>query len=343
MTVTSQPFGKTADGQAVTQFTLRNQNGMSVDILSYGAVIRRIFVPDTNGVLRDVALGYDSVQSYEKNDCFFGALVGRYANRIQNAQFSLDGNTYRLQPNAGRHHLHGTFSFRVYEGTTDRDSVVFHFTSPPSEEGYPGALQVTVRYRLTEDNALEINYSARTDADTVVNLTNHSYFNLNGHGSGDILRHSLQLDAACFTEIDSEGIPTGRILPVTNTALDFRTPKKIGADIGSSEPQMVFAGGYDHNFILDKPSGTRNRCAVAKGEQSGIVLTMCTTEPAVQLYTGNYVRAMGKNGVRYAPFCGFALEAQHYLCSPNFPQFPSTVLHPGETYRQTTVYRFSAI
>lgn len=341
MAVTATTFGVTSDGSAVTQYTLTNRRGMAVDILSYGAVVRRILVPDRDGVPRDVVLGFDTVAAYEKNYSFFGAFVGRYANRIKNGRFTLNGNTYVLKHTYGKHHLHGTFSFRLYKGEIEDNAVVFRFQSPPSEEGYPGTLRVNLRYALTEDNALVITYAAVTDADTVVNLTNHSYFNLNGHDGSDILEHTLQLFADRFTELDAESVPTGRILPVGGTALDFRREKKIGADIFRAEEQLLIAKGYDHNMIFQKPSGAFRTFAVAKGDKTGITLTAATTEPAAQLYTGNFVRATGKNGVAYTPYSGFCLEAQRYPCAPNFSAFPTAVLKAGETYRQRTAYRFT--
>ena len=341
MMITQQPFGAASQGQSVTRYILRNSRGMQVNILSYGAVVQSIIVPDKNGVLRDVVPGFDSVHDYERNYCFFGAFVGRYANRIKDGQFTLNGITYRLKHNAGRHHLHGIFPFKVYDGVIEDGSLVFRFRSLPNEEGYPGTLDGELRYRLTEDNALDILYTASADEDTIVNLTNHSYFNLNGHDGGDILHHTLQIDADRFTEIDGEGIPTGRILRVDNTALDFRQPKPIGAALFSTEEQIAVAGGCDHNMIFDKPSGAFRRFAVAKSDKTGIVLTAYTGEPAAQLYTGNFINATGKGGAAYGKFSGFALEAQRYPCAPNFPEFPSAVLRRGDTYHQHTAYRFS--
>ena len=341
MAVTAQPFGTTSDGQAVTRYILRNSRGMQAAVLSYGAVVQSVIVPDKDGIMRDVVLGYDNIGDYEKNFCFFGAFVGRYANRIKNGEFSLNGKTYCLKHTYSAHHLHGIFSFKVYDGVIEDDAVVFRFTSPPSDEGYPGTLKAELRYRLTEDNALEIIYAAVSDEDTVINLTNHSYFNLNGHNGENILRHTLQIDADSFTEIDRAGIPTGNILNVEGTALDFRNSKEIGADIFSKEAQIVNAGGYDHNLIFDKSSGEFRKFAFAKSSKTGITLTAFTTEPAVQLYTGNFVNAKGKGETQYGKFSGFALEAQHYPCSPNFPEFPSTVLKKGDTYYQRTAYRFS--
>lgn len=343
MTIVSmRPFGATVDGRAVTQYTLENQNGMSVQLLSYACAVQRMVIPDKNGVPRDVVLGYDTLEGYEEGGCFFGAFVGRYANRIKNASFSLGGKQVQLRPNAGPHHLHGTFARRVFDGEPTEDGVVFRYVSPPDEEGYPGTLTGEVRYSLTSDNALVIDYTATADADTVVNLTNHSYFNLNGQDGSDVLSHLLQIDADSYTDMDKFLIPTGKISNVDGTALDFRRQKPIGADIA----QLTQSGGYDHNLILNGSSGALRHFATAKSDKTGIVLRAYTTEPAIQLYTGNFIQndtaAHGKNGVRYPRHGGFCLEAQHYPCSPNYPAFPSTVLKKGEAYRQTTAYQLSA-
>ncbi len=299
-TVSVRPFGSTGDGKAVTQYTLKNENGMCVQLLSYACAVQRMVIPDKNGVPRDVVLGYDTLEGYENGSSFFGAFVGRYANRIKNAAFPLGGKMVRLRPNAGAHHLHGAFARRVFDGEMTDGGVVFRYVSPPEEEGYPGTLTGEVRYTLTADNALVIAYTATADADTVVNLTNHAYFNLNGQDGSDVLN-----------------------------------------------PQLTQSGGYDHNLILNGSTGALHRFATAKSGSTGIILTAYTTEPAIQLYTGNFIQndtaAHGKNGVRYPRYGGFCLEAQHYPCSPNYPQFPSTVLKKGETYRQTTVYQLSVV
>ena len=340
-TVSVRPFGSTGDGKAVTQYTLKNENGMCVQLLSYACAVQRMVIPDKNGVPRDVVLGYDTPEGYENGSSFFGAFVGRYANRIKNAAFPLGGKMVRLRPNAGAHHLHGAFARRVFDGEITDGGVVFRYVSPPEEEGYPGTLTGEVRYTLTADNALVIAYTATADADTVVNLTNHAYFNLNGQDGSDVLNHLLQIDADSYTDMDGSLIPTGKINSVDGTALDFRSEKPIGADIA----QLAQSGGYDHNLILNGSTGALRRFAAAKSGSTGIILTAYTTEPAIQLYTGNFIQndtaAHGKNGVRYPRYGGFCLEAQHYPCSPNYPQFPSTVLKKGETYRQTTVYQLS--
>ncbi len=304
--------------------------------------MQRVLVPDASGRKTDVVLGYDDLRSYEQGNCFFGAFVGRYANRIKGAAFELNGKRYELEKNDGRNHLHGVYCRRVFEAETEGDTLVFRGVSPDGEEGFPGTLRFEVRYRLTEDNALEIGYRAATDADTVLNFTNHSYFNLNG--GGDILGHRLTIYADRFTEGDAEILPTGRICKVNGTPMDFRAGRRIGEDIASDWEQLRLAGGYDHNFILNGEAGKLRKMAAAKGDVSGIRMEAYTTQPAVQLYTGNYVdrdtAPFGRGGARYPRFAGFCLESQHYPCSPNFPDFPSTLLRPGEEYREETVYRF---
>ena len=341
---TSQPVGTASDGSVIVRYTMVNDNRMQVCILSYGCIIQSIFVPDRNRVLRDIVLGYDTAEHYEKGSSYFDAFVGRYANRIRNASFSLNGKTYELEKNDGRNHLHGSLARRNYHGEIKGDSVVFSFVSSPLDEGYPGTLTGEVRYRLTEDNALEIDYTATSDEDTVINLTNHSYFNLNGQEGSDILSHTLRINADRFTEISEEKIPTGRILAVSGTPFDFRSGKAIGTDILDPDPQLRFASGYDHNLILNGNAGELREIAWARSDRSGITLTMFSTEPGVQLYTGNFIHEdavpHSKCGSRYPRFGGFCLEAQHYPDSVNHPGFPSTVLKKNQKYRQKTIYRF---
>ena len=282
--ISSQPFGRTKDGHAVTRYLLTNDSGMQVNILSYACAVQSILVPDQSGVLRDVALGYDTIEDYEKGTCFFGAFVGRYANRIEDAQFSFNGRTYSLEKNEGNNHLHGTFACRVYDGVVENDALIFRFVSLPEEEGFPGVLEGMVQYRLTNDNALEIEYRASCDEDTVINLTNHTYFNLNGHDGTDVLDHTLRLCTDRFTEINDRMIPTGKIIHVDGSPMDFRQEKRIGADIFSDDRQLKIASGYDHSMILTGAAGELREFAYAKSEKTGIVLTASTTEPAVQLY-----------------------------------------------------------
>lgn len=343
---TSHPFGKTRSGIAVTRYVLKNHNGMCVTFLSYGCAIQSILVPDSSGDPRDVVLGYDTIAGYEDGSVYLGAVVGRYANRIKNASFELNGSVYALEKNDGRHHLHGIYSHQAFEGQIDGGSVVFRRRSPAFDEGYPGNLAIEVRYTLTEENALMIEYTAVADEDTVINLTNHSYFNLNGNDGSTILDHELLIHADHVTECNSETLPTGKILSVGGTPLDFRTAKPIGRDIGAPCDQLRYCRGYDHNFILDRsdPDGLI-LFAMAKSPVTGIALSCYTTQPAVQLYTGNYLdgdaASYGKNGIRYPRYGGFCLETQHYPCSPNFPSFPTTVLKKNERYYQQTIYQFS--
>ena len=340
-TIQSEPFGTTSAGESVFRYTLTNQNGMRIRVLNYGCVIQSIVVPDQRGNAVDVVLGYDDLAGYETGSCYFGAMIGRYANRIKGAGFQLNGKTYTLEKNDGRNHLHGVYCRRVFDCAAEGDTLVLRRVSPNGEEGYPGELTVEVRYTLREDDALVIEYRAKSNAETVVNLTNHSYFNLNG--TGDVLGHKLTLASSRFTEGDDETLPTGKILEVDGTPMDFRSGKTIGRDIASGFQQIALCRGYDHNYILDTGGSLLRPFAEATGDQSGITLKAYTTQPAVQLYTGNYVdddtAANGKNGVRYPRHAGFCLETQHYPCSPNYPQFPSTVLRPGEEYREITVYR----
>ena len=341
----TEQFGKTESGKSVTRFVMENKNGMKVAVIDYGCAVQSILVPDKDGVFRDVALGYDSAEYYAKGSSYFGAFVGRYANRIRNAAFSLNGKTYHLNKNEGENHLHGTFAHRLHQGVIGDNAVEFSVESSPSEEGYPGNLKGKVLYRLTEDNALEIEYTAVCDEDTVINLTNHTYFNLNGQDGSDILSHTLQMNSDSFTEINEEQLPTGRILGVDGTAFDFRREKEIGENIFDSDPQLRFASGYDHNMIVNGKSGTLRKAAVVKSQASGIIMSAWTTEPGVQLYTGNFIREdaapHGKGFVRYPRYGGFCLETQRFPDSVNHPEFPDTTLKKGEVYRGKTIYQFA--
>lgn len=339
------PFGMTPNGAQVWRFTMENRAGMKVCILNYGCTVQSIFVPDAAGTLRDVVLGYDDLAGYEAGSCFFGTLVGRYANRLKNARFELDGREYRLLANEGKNHLHGTFHREVFDWEVASDRLIFHRISPAGEEGFPGRLELWVSYQLTEDNELLIDYRAVTDAPTILNLTNHSYFNLNGQSGGDVLDHQLCLFADYFTPVDEEKLPTGAILPVTNTPMDFREEKTIGADIAAKDPQLALCRGYDHNFVL-RGADVRLAARVVSPE-SGITMECRTTQPGVQLYTGNFVdedtAPFGKGGRRYPRYGGFCLETQHFPSSPDFSHFPSVVLRPGEEFHQVTGYRFGSV
>lgn len=345
MKVRTEPFGTTKSGTPVLRYILENGNGMQVSVLDYACVIQSILLPRKGAEALDVVLGYDSLADYEAGSCFFGSFVGRYANRIKGAQFQLNGNRYTLEQNDGNNHLHGIYCKQVFSGDVKEDWLVLRRTSPDGEEGYPGTLSLEVRYHLNEQNGLEMEYWAQTDAPTVLNLTNHSYFNLNGQDGSTVLTHKLTLSAGSFTEGDAETLPTGVILPVDGTPMDFRRGKEIGAELFAEDPQLTMCLGYDHNLILNGRAGELRWFATA---ESGPVRMDCyTTQPAVQLYTGNYVdndtAACGKGGVRYPRYGGFCLETQHYPCAPNFPTFPSTVLNPGEVYQEKTVYQFHFI
>lgn len=343
MPITSTLFGHTKAGEAVYQYTMTNRNGMTVQILSYAASVRAILVPDREGRLVDVALGYDTVAEYEADPCFFGNFVGRFANRLRSARFQLDGRTYQLQPNEGPNHLHGSYCTRVLEGRVEGDTLIFAFLSPDGEEGYPGNLTVRYSYTLTEDNRLLLDYQASTDKATILNLTNHTYFNLAGHASGDVLDTELQINASQYTEADAANLLTGRILPVDGTPFDFRAPKQIGQDIQADHPMIGFGGGYDLNMVLDHPSMT-TPCAVAYSPKSGIAMCYYTTQPGTQFYSGNFISPNGprpcKGGACYCNRQGFCLESQHFPCAPDFPHFVSAVLRPGETYHQMAAYQF---
>jgi aldose 1-epimerase len=349
--VSKVPFGKTRDGKPVELFVLTNANGTVAKVMTYGATLTELWVPDKGGKRADVTLGFDALEGYQgKGNPCFGCVVGRYANRIARGRFTLDGKEYRLALNNGPNHLHGGregFDKKVWERTVTASGplsvqVGFKYKSPDGEEGYPGNLTAEVTYRLTHRDELYIEYQATTDKPTVVNLTNHAYFNLAGHDSGDVLGHELTLFADEYTPADKGLIPTGKIEPVKGTPYDFTRPKKIGADIGKLK---AGPGGYDVNFVLDKAGKKAPRLAARVREpRSGRVLAMFTTEPGVQLYTANSLdgKLKGKGGARYGKHAGFCLEAQHFPDSPNQKGFPSPVLRPGQTYTQTTVYKFAA-
>ena len=337
-----QLFGRLPDGRAVRQFTLTGGR-ISCDVLDYGATLRALRVPDRGGRLRDVVLGFDRMEDYLSQDSHHGATIGRFANRIGGAGFRLDGKDYPLAANDGRNHLHGGvygFDRQLWTVTDASESgVTFSLLSPDGQEGYPGSLRVTVRYALDE-GALTLEYRAETDKPTLCSLTNHAYFNLNGHADGEVLGHTVQIRADCYTPSDAGAIPTGEILPVDGTPMDLRRETPIGAQIDADFSQLQQAGGYDHNWV---PNGSGLReVAAARGERSGIRMRVFSTQPGLQFYTGNYLGGdpAGKGGAVYRRRCGFCLETQAFPDAPNKPQFPSAALRPGETYRQTTVYRF---
>jgi aldose 1-epimerase len=356
MTVTRAPFGAMPDGTAVDLFTLTNSHGIEVRLITYGAIIVSVRTPDRRGQLDDIALGLETLDDYRTRSRYFGAVVGRYGNRIANGRFTLDGRTFPLATNNGPNHLHGGirgFDKVVWRAEPfERDGTVgveLSYTSVDGEEGYPGTLRATVRYTLTPRDELVVAYRATTDKATPVNLTQHSYFNLAGAGSGDILKHQLTLDADRYTPVDETLIPTGELAPVEGTPFDFRKPTAIGARIDGSHEQLRRGNGYDHNFVLKGGAagsgggGAAPRHIARVVEPStGRTLDVATTEPGVQFYTGNFLdgSAIGKGGRPYGRRSGFCLETQHYPDSPNKPNFPSTILRPGATYASTTVFTF---
>lgn len=345
--VRKQSFGKTKAGEPVELYTLTNSKGMEVSVSTYGGIVTSIKVPDRAGKFADVVLGHDSVDGYIKNNSpFLGATIGRYGNRIGKARFSLEGVEYKLVANNGANSLHGGptgFNTRLWTAKPLKNGVALSYLSKDGEEGFPGNLSVTVTFTVTENNELRIHYQATTDKTTVVNLTNHSYFNLSGAGEGDVLEHLLTINADRFTPVDNGLIPTGELQPVEGTPFDFRRPVAIGARIDDPYPQMKLGGGYDHNFVLNRTGAGLILAARAVDPKSGRVLETLTTEPGMQFYAGNFLNGsiVGKGGKAYNKRYGFCLETQHYPDSPNKPGFPSTTLKPGEHYDTTTVYRFS--
>lgn len=343
-------FGKLADGRAVDIYTLTNRNGVEVRITNYGAAIVSLKVPDRAGKFEDVVLGYDSLDGYLANSPYMGVVVGRYANRIAKGRFSLNGVEFKLAVNNGENHLHGGivgFDKVLWDESPAKGikgaALRLSYVSVDGEEGYPGKLTVRVVYTLTDTNELRVAYQATTDKDTVVNLTQHSYFNLSGQGNGDILGHQLQINAGRFTPTDAGAIPTGELRAVRGTPFDFTTPMSIGARINESDEQLVLGKGYDHNFVLNGQNGTLRRAARALDPATGRVMEVWTTEPGVQLYTGNYLDGskIGKEGKAYKRRYGFCLETQHFPDSPHQPKFPTTVLRRGAAFRTTTVFKFS--
>ncbi|WP_322283903.1 aldose epimerase family protein [Prosthecobacter sp.] len=346
--VTSEVWGTTSEGKTVKLFTLRNANGMEAKITNYGGIIVSLKTADKNGQFADVALGFDTLDRYLDKNPFFGCITGRYANRIGSASFKIDGVEHKVTANSGKNHIHGGkagFDKKVWRSQEFHGDlsvgVRLEYTSADGEEGFPGMLKGFVTYSLTKDNALVIDYDATTDKPTVINLTNHSYFNLAGEGNGDILGHELTLPTDQYTPTDDALIPTGEIASIKGTPLDFTTPHTIGERIGADFKPLIQGAGYDHNFVLSG-SGVK-LAATVKEPKSGRVMTVRTTEPGVQLYTGNHLKDVnGKGGHVYKARHGFCLETQHYPDSPNKPNFPSVILRPGETFHSTTIYQFSA-
>ena len=347
--VSKAAFGRTPEGTAVDVYTLTNANGVEVRAITYGAYVISLKTPDRQGKLDDVVLGFDTLDGYLKSGSHFGSIVGRYGNRIANAKFTLDGKTYTLAANDGVNHLHGGvkgFDRYVWAGEEVRQDadigVRFTLVSPDGDEGYPGRLKTTVTYRLTPKNELVVDYEATTDKPTLVNLTQHSYFNLAGQANGDILDHELQIHADRVTPAGPGLIPTGALASLDGSPLDFRKATRIGARIDQDDPQLKLGRGYDHNYVVNRAGPGLVPAARLTDPKSGRVMEVLTTEPGIQLYTGNFLgEEKGKGGRVYPRRSGLCLETQHYPDSPNRPEFPSTVVRPGETYRSKTVFAFS--
>ena len=347
--VEQERFGA-RDGRPVILYTLKNSHGMEVRAMNYGGIIQAIRVPDRKGNFADIVLGHDTAEGYMPNPPYIGAIVGRYANRIANGTFTLDGKTYNLPKNDGPNTLHGgttrTFDKVMWESQPikDKNGVLFEFLSKDGDDGFPGNLRMKVSYVLTDSNELVIDYEATTDKATPINVSQHSYFNLKGEGNGDILDHEVMINADRFTPVDKNLIPTGELRPVKGTPLDFTKPTRIGTRIDDNYEQLVLAHGYDHNFVINRKGAGMTLAARVSDPTTGRILEVSTTQPAVQFYTGNFLdgTVTGKEGHVYKRRFGFCLETQHYPDSPNHPDFPNTILRPGETFHQVTAFKFSA-
>jgi aldose 1-epimerase len=342
-------YGKTKEGQVVHCYTLKNSKGMTAEIINYGAILTSLFVADKEGNFDDVVLGYDSLEGYFENPAFLGSTIGRYANRIKNAAFELDGVEYALTKSEGENQLHGGltgFHKVLWEvanvNDTDNPSIELTYLSKDGEEGYPGNLKVKVKYTVTENNELKIDYDAVSDKDTVINLTNHSYFNLAGHASGTVLDHKVMINADRFTVIDSNSIPTGELRDVKGTPMDLTTPVKLSEGINEEYEQLIVAKGYDHNWCLNANGNLLEKSAEVTEDKTGRVMEVYTTMPGVQLYSGNYLDGsiIGKDKAVYNKRNALCLETQFYPNSMNVPSFPSPVFREGEDYKHTTIYKF---
>lgn len=345
MSVKREFLGETKTGAPIYGYHLTNNNGMEVCLLNFGAIIRNIIVTDKNGEKVDVCLGYDNVESYFDNDCFLGAVVGPSANRVANAVYTIDGKRYEMAVNDGPNNLHSDFENgfhkRVWEASETDDSVTFTLSAEDGDLGFSGNREFSVTYTLSEDNALSLHYHATSDANTLMNLTNHCYFNLGGHNSGSILDHVAQFNAEKTTPVKAGLIPTGEIASVEGSPLDFRKEKRIGQDIDADDEQIKLGGGYDHNFCVDGADGTRRVFATVTCPKTGITMQCSTTLPAFQFYAGNFLKATGgKDGATYSPRDGFCLETQIHPNAVNQKEFPDCVFGPEREYDTTTVYRF---
>jgi aldose 1-epimerase len=349
-TITKAAFGETKDGQAVDLYTLTNAKGLVAKIMTYGGTVVELKVPGRGGKLGDIVLGFDNLSDYEEKSPYFGCIIGRYGNRIGKAKFSIDGKEYILEANDGEQHLHGGLKgfdkvvWNAESVTVDNGvGLKLHYLSKDMEGGYPGNLDVTVTYTLTNDNELKIDYSATTDKPTICNLTNHCYFNLAGQGNGDILGHELMFNSDYFTPVDKNLITTGELVPVKGTPFDFTVLTAIGKGVDANDEQIKFGGGYDHNWVLKKQSDEMSLAAKVYEPTTGRVMEIYTNEPGLQFYSGNFLDGSltGKEGKVYKHRYAFCLETQHYPDSPNKPEFPSVVLRPGQKYHTTTIHKFS--
>jgi aldose 1-epimerase len=345
-----EAFHRVVDGSQVGLYTLKNSNGLEANITNYGGIVVSLLVPEKSGRLGDVVLGHDNLNDYLSNKHYFGALIGRYGNRIAKGRFTIDGVEYQLARNNGSNALHGGhkgFDKVVWEAeeinADDGPALKLTYSSEDGEENYPGILRCTVTYTLTKTNGVKIEYAAETDKPTIVNLTHHSYFNLKDGGASDILGHELMIKASRFTPVDKDLIPTGELRPVAGTPFDFQKPTTIGARVEQDDEQLKFGRGYDHNWVLDRQGSDPELAATVYEATSGRFMEVLTTEPGLQFYCGNLLEGTkkGKGSTVYQPRTGFCLEAQHFPDSPNHPVFPTTELRPGQKYTQTTVYRFS--
>lgn len=343
-------FGKLPDGREVHQYTLSNGAGMTAQIINYGATITSLTVPDRNGKVADVVLGYDTIDGYVNGTAYLGAIVGRYGNRIGKGQFQLDGKQYQLAVNDGENHLHGGktgFNKVLWEAilpdSSSQSSVQLRYVSRDGEEGYPGTVTLKVTYTLTDKNELRVDYEGTADRPTILNPTQHSYFNLSGAFGNTILDHLLMIDADSITPVDKGLIPTGQVASVEKTPMDFRTPMAIGAHIDDQDEQLAFGRGYDHNWVLKGAPGQVRKVAELYDAASGRMMSVLTDQPGLQFYSGNFLdgTVIGKNGIAYQHRTALCLETQAFPDTPNKPQFPSVTLRPGQTYRQTTIYQFS--
>lgn len=349
MAISKEVFGQTKDGKTAYIYTITNDNGMTAKFTDYGAILVSLEVPDRNGKAEDVVLGFDKLEDYFSNNPNFGATIGRHANRIGGASFVLNGKTYTLDKNDGRNNLHGGFDGyhkRLWDADYYEDelgqTIAFSYTSPDGDQGFPGTLEIVVRYIITDDNCVIIEYEAESDKDTVVNLTNHTYFNLAGHASGTILDQKVWMDCDEFTFADEESIPNGEIRKVEGTPMDFRTMKTVGRDINEDYDQLKFGHGFDHNWILKTNSDEISLVAKMECDKTGIAMEVYTDLPGMQFYTGNFIDEglVGKNGARYGKNTGLCFETQYFPNAINVPSFKQPVLKAGEAYNTTTVYKF---